>query len=50
MLEKRFWNDNVKFWVGPVIEDGFFYDIDLGDDVIFTYRQDDFVRLLGLIL
>lgn len=22
------------FWVGPVIEDGFYYDIDLGDDVI----------------
>ena len=20
-----------KFWVGPVIEDGFYYDIDLGD-------------------
>ncbi len=23
-----------KFWVGPVIEDGFYYDIDLGDKVI----------------
>ncbi len=23
-----------KFWVGPVIEDGFYYDIDLGDSVI----------------
>ena len=23
-----------KFWVGPVIEDGFYYDIDLGSDVI----------------
>ena len=23
-----------KFWVGPVIDDGFYYDIDLGDDVI----------------
>ena len=22
------------FWVGPVIEDGFYYDIDLGDKVI----------------
>ena len=22
------------FWVGPVIEEGFYYDIDLGDDVI----------------
>ena len=25
---------NAKFWVGPVIEDGFYYDIDLGDDVV----------------
>lgn len=23
-----------KFWVGPVIEDGFYYDIDLGDEKI----------------
>ena len=23
-----------KFWVGPVITDGFYYDIDLGDDVL----------------
>ena len=23
-----------KFWVGPVVEEGFYYDIDLGDDVI----------------
>ena len=23
-----------KFWVGPVIEDGFYYDMDLGDNVI----------------
>ena len=23
-----------KFWVGPVIEEGFYYDIDLGDEVI----------------
>ena len=23
-----------KFWVGPVIEEGFYYDMDLGDDVI----------------
>ena len=22
------------FWVGPVIEEGFYYDIDVGDDVI----------------
>ena len=25
---------NAKFWVGPVIEEGFYYDIDLGDEVI----------------
>ena len=23
-----------KFWVGPVIEDGFYYDVDLGDEVL----------------
>ena len=23
-----------KFWVGPVVEEGFYYDIDLGDNVI----------------
>ena len=23
-----------KFWVGPVISEGFYYDIDLGDEVI----------------
>ena len=23
-----------KFWVGPVIEDGFYYDIDLGDKTL----------------
>lgn len=25
---------NAKFWVGPVIEEGFYYDIDLGNDAI----------------
>lgn len=30
---------NAKFWVGPVIDDGFYYDIDLGDTVITV---DDF--------
>ena len=25
---------NSKFWVGPVIEDGFYYDIDLGDKTL----------------
>ena len=27
---------NAKFWVGPVINEGFYYDIDLGDEVIKT--------------
>ena len=25
---------NAKFWVGPVVAEGFYYDIDLGDDVV----------------
>ncbi len=25
---------NVKLWVGPAIENGFYYDVDLGDDVV----------------
>ena len=25
---------DAKFWVGPVIDDGFYYDIDLGDVAI----------------
>ncbi len=31
-----------KFWVGPVIEDGFYYDIDLGDNVI---TEEDFPKI-----
>lgn len=31
-----------KFWVGPVIEEGFYYDIDLGDNVI---REEDLIKL-----
>ena len=23
-----------KFWVGPVVAEGFYYDVDLGEDVI----------------
>ncbi len=33
---------NAKFWVGPVIEDGFYYDIDLGDDVL---NNDDLAKI-----
>ena len=29
---------NAKFWVGPVISEGFYYDLDLGDDVL---REED---------
>ena len=25
---------DAKFWVGPVIDEGFYYDMDLGDKVI----------------
>ena len=31
-----------KFWVGPVIDDGFYYDIDLGDEVI---KEEDLVKI-----
>lgn len=30
------------FWVGPVIEEGFYYDIDVGDDVI---REEDLEKI-----
>lgn len=30
------------FWVGPVIEEGFYYDIDLGDEVI---KEEDLVKI-----
>ena len=33
---------NAKFWVGPVIESGFYYDIDLGDEVI---KEEDLVKI-----
>ena len=33
---------NAKFWVGPVITDGFYYDIDLGDDVI---KEEDLPKI-----
>ena len=31
-----------KFWVGPVVEEGFYYDIDLGDKVI---KEEDLVQI-----
>ena len=33
---------NALFWVGPVIEDGFYYDIDLGDEVI---KEEDLEKI-----
>ncbi len=33
---------NVKLWVGPAIENGFYYDVDLGDDSI---SDKDFKRI-----
>ncbi len=33
---------NALFWVGPVIEDGFYYDIDLGDEVL---TEDDLPKI-----
>ena len=31
-----------KFWVGPVIDEGFYYDIDLGDEVI---KEEDLPKI-----
>lgn len=33
---------NAKFWVGPVVSEGFYYDMDLGDDVI---KDEDIPRI-----
>ena len=33
---------NAKFWVGPAIEEGFYYDIDLGDEVI---KEEDLEKI-----
>ena len=33
---------HAKFWVGPVIEEGFYYDVDLGNDVI---KEEDFEKI-----
>lgn len=38
---KRLYKD-AKFWVGPVIEDGFYYDIDLGDEVV---KEEDLEKI-----
>ena len=33
---------NALFWVGPVVDSGFYYDIDLGDEVI---KEEDLVKI-----
>ena len=33
---------NAKFWVGPVVEEGFYYDIDLGEE---TISDDDLPKI-----
>ncbi len=33
---------NAKFWVGPVIAEGFYYDVDLGDEVI---KEEDLSKI-----
>lgn len=33
---------HAKFWVGPVIDDGFYYDMDIGEDVI---KEEDFPKI-----
>ena len=33
---------DAKFWVGPVIDSGFYYDIDLGDEVI---KEEDLLKI-----
>lgn len=33
---------HAKFWVGPVVSEGFYYDVDLGDDVI---KDEDITKI-----
>ncbi len=39
-----------KFWVGPVISEGFYYDIDLGDKVINTEDLDAITKEMKKIV
>ena len=34
---------NVKFWVGPAIEEGYYYDFDLGDDI--SVKEEDLLKI-----
>lgn len=38
---KHLWPE-AKFWVGPVVEEGFYYDIDLGD---YTIKDEDLAKI-----
>lgn len=38
---KHLWPE-AKFWVGPVVEEGFYYDIDLGD---YTVKDEDLAKI-----
>ena len=37
---------NALFWVGPVIEEGFYYDVDLGDKVL---GEEDLEKIYSFI-
>ncbi|HHU54676.1 MAG TPA: threonine--tRNA ligase [Mollicutes bacterium] len=41
---------NALFWVGPVIAEGFYYDIDLGDEVITEDKLVDIERAMKKIV
>ena len=45
---------HAKFWVGPVVKEGFYYDIDLGDNVIndevIEVIEKEMMKIMHLIL
>lgn len=41
---------NALFWVGPVIEEGFYYDIDLGDEKLTTEDLDKITKEMKKIV
>ena len=41
---------NAKFWVGPVVEEGFYYDVDLGDKVIVEEDIDKITKEMKKII
>ena len=34
-----------KFWVGPVVAEGFYYDVDLGDEVVSHSQEKHSMKL-----